>query len=31
MKGMVGNVFVVMLGVSGDVVRVCEVCFMGEL
>ena len=31
MKGMVGNVFVVMLEVSGDVVGVCRVCFMGEL
>jgi hypothetical protein len=24
---MVGNVFVVMLEVSGDVVRVCRVCY----
>jgi hypothetical protein len=27
MKGMVGNVFVVMLEVSGDVVGVRGVCF----
>jgi hypothetical protein len=31
MKGMVGNVFVVMLEVSGDVVRVRRVCFTKEL
>jgi hypothetical protein len=31
MKGMVGNVFVVMLEVSRDIVRVCRVCFMKEL
>jgi hypothetical protein len=31
MKGMVGNVFVVMLEVSGNVVGVRGVCFMEEL
>jgi hypothetical protein len=31
MKGMVGNVFVVMLEVSRDVVRVHGVCFTEEL
>jgi hypothetical protein len=31
MKGMVDNVFVVMLEVNRDVVGVCGVCFVEEL